>query len=152
MSRSAQSRRRRVRELVSARSIGSQAELRRELAESGFDVTQATVSRDLDAVGAVKVRNGDGFFYELTARRPGTEAVEALGQAVAEFVHSLSVSGNLIVIRVPPGAADLVASRLDAAAVPGVLGTVAGDDTLVVIVDEGAGATTVAAAIEGVST
>jgi transcriptional regulator of arginine metabolism len=144
-------RRRRVRELVASRTVGSQAQLRSLLADAGFEVTQATVSRDLDAIGAVKVRNGQSPHYELARRGPEEEHRAALGQAVAEFVESVATSGNLIVIRVPPGAADLVASRMDAAGIDGVLGTVAGDDTLLVVVEEGVGAASVAAAIEGAS-
>lgn len=144
-------RRRRVRELVASGTVGSQAQLRGLLAEAGFEVTQATVSRDLDAIGAVKVRNGQSSHYELASRGPVEERRAALGQAVTEFVESVATSGNLIVVRVPPGAADLVASRLDAAGVEGVLGTVAGDDTLLVVVEEGVGAASVAAAIEGAS-
>ncbi len=142
-------RRRHVRELVSSQAIGSQAELRRLLAESGYEVTQATVSRDLDAVGAVKVRSESGGRYELSRRGDRHDEMVALGQVVDEFVEGIAVSGNLVVIKVPPGAADLVASRLDAAAVPGALGSVAGDDTLLVVAEEGVGAAAVVAAIEG---
>ena len=149
MNGTSSARRRLVRELVSAQTIGSQAELRRLLAASGHDVTQATVSRDLDAVGAVKVRTDSGGRYELSRRGDRHHEMTALGQAVDEFVEAIAVSGNLIVIKVPPGAADLVASKLDAAAVPGALGSVAGDDTLLVVADEGIGAPAVVAAIEG---
>lgn len=144
-------RRRRVREIVASGTVGSQAQLRNLLAEAGFEVTQATVSRDLDAIGAVKVRNGQSPHYELAGRVAGDERLTALGQAVSEFVESVATSGNLIVVRVPPGAADLVASRMDAAGIDGVLGTVAGDDTLLVVVEEGVGAASVVAVIEGAS-
>ena len=149
MNGTSSARRRRVRELVSSQTIGSQAELRRLLAAAGYDVTQATVSRDLDAIGAVKVREAGGATYQLSRRGDRHGEMVALGQAVDEFVEAITISGNLIVIKVPPGAAHLVASRFDAADVHGAVGTVAGDDTLLIVADEDIGAPAVVAAIEG---
>jgi transcriptional regulator of arginine metabolism len=70
-------------------------------------------------------------------------------EAVDEFVESLVTSGNLVVMRVPPGAAQLVASRVDAAGVRGVIGTIAGDDTILVVADEAVGAETVVGRLTG---
>ena len=150
MNGSFEARRRLVKQLVEAdRGISRQSQLRILLATAGFPVTQATVSRDLEAVGAVKVPDGHGGGrYEIRDERRGVERA-ALASAVAEFVGSTAVSGNLVVLQVPPGAAHLVASRIDAAALPDVLGTVAGDDTLFVVVDEAVDAGAVAAEIEG---
>lgn len=130
-------RRRYVRQVLSTNEISRQSELQALLAEEGFVVTQATISRDLDAVGADRVRKNGTLRYRIS-RDHGADsvAVTLLREAMDEFVESLVVSGNLIVMRVPPGAAQFVASRIDATDLKGVLGTIAGDDTILVIADE----------------
>lgn len=131
-------RRRRIRRLLTEESITSQAELVGLLEKDGFPVTQATVSRDLDALGAIKVRAADGSVQYSTAANPQelSEAEVRLRRAVNDFVDEIVVSGNLVVVRTPPGAAHLVAGAIDTAQVDGVLGTVAGDDTLMVVAAE----------------
>jgi transcriptional regulator of arginine metabolism len=126
--------------MVGSRSIANQSELQSLLVAKGFDVTQATISRDLDSVGAQRVKDDGGFRYQIKQRH-GTEsaAVDALHEAVDEFVESLVTSGNLIVLKVPPGAAQFVASRIDAAGMDGLLGTIAGDDTILVVADDAVG-------------
>lgn len=131
---------------------GTQAEIRSHLAEQGFEVTQATISRDLDAVGAVRVRADGGTVYQLGDPIHDDETTTVLHDAVDEFVTSIAVSGNLVVLKVPPGAAHLVASRIDAAAVEGVVGSVAGDDTILVVVDQSVDAAVVASRLQGVDT
>ena len=143
------SRRRAVRSLLASGDIETQAELGAELANRGFAVTQATVSRDLDAIGATRVKDGGRTVYQLGSDAAIDEDRVALTAAVDEFVESVAVSGNLIVLRTPPGAAHLVAGRIDAASVEGVVGTVAGDDTVMVIADEVIGAEKVSKRIEG---
>lgn len=120
------------------------------LAEKGFDVTQATISRDLDAVGAERVKDDGGIRYRIS-RRAGanSEAVATMHEAVDEFVEGLVTSGYLIVLKVPPGAAQFVASRIDAAELNGSLGTIAGDDTILVVVDEQVGAETLSRRLTG---
>ena len=142
-------RRRRIRRLLTEGSIASQAELVELLQDEGFPVTQATVSRDLDALGAVKARAVDGSVQYSTAATPQelSEAEIRLRRAVNDFVDEIVVSGNLVVVRTPPGAAHLVAGAIDAAQVEGVLGTVAGDDTLMVVAADASGGE-VAAKIE----
>jgi len=143
-------RRREVRSLLASREIGSQRDLQILLAESGFDVTQATISRDLDAVGAERRRDNGGFVYRMAEHPDGaTAALTALHEAVDEFVESLIMSGNLIVMKVPPGAAQFVASRIDAAGVGGAVGTIAGDDTILVVADEHIGPDIVSRRITG---
>lgn len=133
-------RRREVRNLLSSGEIASQSDLQSLLAERGFDVTQATISRDLDSVGAERVKDNGGFRYRVSRHADNdNEAVAALLEAVDEFVESLVTSGNLIVMKVPPGAAQFVASRIDAAELSGSLGTIAGDDTILVVADEQVG-------------
>jgi transcriptional regulator of arginine metabolism len=145
----AEARRRLVNRLVTAEVIESQAQLRRLLKHAGHDVTQATISRDLDAIGAVKVRSGDQLQYRIQDPAGIRRARSALRSAVDEFVESVTVTGPLVVLRVPPSAAHLVAGRVDAAGMRGVLGTVAGDDTVFIAVDESIGAVAIAAEIEG---
>lgn len=135
--------------LVTTETIQSQAQLRRLLTHTGHDVTQATISRDLEAIGATKVRDGGVSQYRKQDPAEVRRSRSALTSAVNEFVESVTATGPLVVLHVPPGAAHLVAGKIDAAGMPGVLGTVAGDDTVFVAVDESVGAAAVAADIEG---
>jgi transcriptional regulator of arginine metabolism len=130
-------RRRAIRRTLTAGMVSSQAELVHLLKERGFDVTQATVSRDLKALGAEKVRDDDGrLSYALKA---GT-ADSSLARTLAEFAGEFQPSGNLVVITTPPGAAQVVAGAIDRAALDDVVGTVAGDDTVLVVTTDGRGA------------
>lgn len=152
MSPATASRRRIIRKLLGEGTITSQARLVELLEAEGYPVTQATVSRDLDALGAIKLRDGDGIVH-YTIRDGGvsfTEAESRLARAVNEFVDEIAVSGNLVVLHTPPGAAHLVASAVDGANLAGVLGTVAGDDTLLVIASPDLGGAGVATNIENV--
>ena len=121
--------------------VTSQTALVELLARDGIPATQATVSRDLEDLGAIKVRgaNGDTVYAipELPAeqRAPEDHLRRVFGDWVVEVAHS----GNLVVLRTPPGSAHVVGSALDRSRLPEVLGTVAGDDTLIVVVTEEAG-------------
>jgi transcriptional regulator of arginine metabolism len=117
------------------------------LAAEGFDVTQATLSRDLDEIGAVKVRRaGAGTAYAVPDEPPGP-ALRSLGdphdgrmsRLAAELLVSVEASANLVVLRTPPGGAHLLASALDRAELPDVIGTIAGDDTVLVVARDPAG-------------
>jgi transcriptional regulator of arginine metabolism len=149
-------RRERVAELISTHTIHSQADLATLLKREGLSVTQATLSRDLDELGAIKVRDDDGFlFYTLPAGDGhGDQAAHLLSQRIEEFVLSVDHSGDLVIVRTPPGGAQLLASSFDRfAAVSGVtqiLGTVAGDDTILLIARQGAGAS-VSSSIRGIA-
>lgn len=142
-------RRRAIRSMLTERDIETQAELQDLLAERGFDVTQATVSRDLDAVGAIRTKLNGRTVYRITSSSEPDEERVALTAAIDEFVESMAISGHLIVLKTPPGAAHLVAGRIDGADIDGVIGTVAGDDTVMVIADERVGAEKVSSRIEG---
>lgn len=143
------SRRRAMRSMLATTEVETQAELQELLVAQGFDVTQATISRDLDAIGAVRIKvNGRSVYRMATSDQQGEERA-ALTAVIDEFVESVAVSGHLIVLKTPPGAAHLVAGRLDAADIDGVVGTVAGDDTVMVIADERVGAAKVSKRIEG---
>ena len=137
----------RIVELLQRRPVGSQTELGRLLAEAGVAVTQATLSRDLEELGAVKARTPDGPAYtvpEENAPRPAPpQAVDArLGRLLEELLVSVEPSGPFVVLRTPPGGAHFLASSLDRAALPDVVGTVAGDDTVLVVARKGRGAAT----------
>jgi transcriptional regulator of arginine metabolism len=121
--------------------VSSQAQLVELLAADGIVATQATVSRDLEDLGAVKVRvsGGDTVYAipELPKDQPAPE--DHLRRVLGEWVGEIASSGNLVVLRTPPGSAHVVGSALDRAALDGILGTVAGDDTLIVVASESTG-------------
>ncbi|HUO46084.1 MAG TPA: arginine repressor [Acidimicrobiia bacterium] len=119
-------RRRALRRLISKGAVRSQAELVAGLEEQGFAVTQATVSRDLAAMGASK----DGSRYVINSH---TVDHRYLARTLSTYVELFASSGNLVVLRTPPGAAQVVAAALDGSDLEEVLGTVAGDDTVLVI-------------------
>ena len=133
--------------LLTARAVRSQAELGRLLAAQGVEVTQATLSRDLEEIGAVKVRRaGAGIVYAVPDEPPGP-SLRALGDAsdgrmsrlAAELLVSVEASANLVVLRTPPGGAQLLASAIDRAGLHDVIGTIAGDDTVLVVARDPAG-------------
>jgi transcriptional regulator of arginine metabolism len=133
----------RIVEIVTSHEVRSQGELAELLAESGLRVTQATLSRDLLELDAVKVRTASGaLVYAVPAeggdRRPAAPAETAaaahrLARLASELLVSAEASANLVVLRTPPGAAQFLASAFDKAEFPEVLGTIAGDDTVLVI-------------------
>ncbi len=130
-------------ELVTHHEVRSQGELASLLARRGVEVTQATLSRDLVELDAVKVRSPSGaLVYAVPAeggdRRPAAPgetaaAAARLARLCGELLVSAEASANLVVLRTPPGAAQFLASALDKAELPEVLGTIAGDDTVLVI-------------------
>ena len=128
--------------LLSEHAVASQPQLVELLAAGGIEATQATVSRDLEELGAVKVRlpGVDRQVYAI-AELPKDQVapVEHLRRVLGEWVVDLVVSANLVLIRTPPGSAHVVASALDRTNVEGALGTVAGDDTVLVVAEEGLG-------------
>jgi transcriptional regulator of arginine metabolism len=135
-------RQRRIVELLSRHEVRSQGELMALLADDGIEVTQATLSRDLVELGAVKVRSGRTLVYAVPGEggdrtaRPAQQAaaVDArLRRGCEELLVTAEPSHNLVVLRTPPGAANFLASAIDHATLPDVLGTIAGDDTIMVI-------------------
>ena len=127
--------------LIGQRAVSSQPQLVELLAEEGIVATQATVSRDLEDLGAVKVRvPGGETVYAIPEYEPDRLAPEdQLRRVMGEWVAEVKRSGNLVVLRTPPGCAHVVASALDRSGLEGILGTVAGDDTLLVVAEELAG-------------
>jgi transcriptional regulator of arginine metabolism len=128
--------------------VRSQGELVRLLAAEGVAVTQATLSRDLEELNAVKVRGPDGgspSYVLLEDNAPPLRHSEVaparLVRLLGELLTGAAASGNLVVLRTPPGAAQFLASALDRSGLPDVIGTIAGDDTILAItptVDGGA--------------
>jgi transcriptional regulator of arginine metabolism len=129
-------RQRRIVRLLEERTVASQNELARLLRAAGYRATQATVSRDLEELGVVKVRRDGQIAYALASSGAPSPS-DALSLALTASVLAIEASGNLIVVHTPPGHAQMVAGALDRSALEGVAGTVAGDDTILVVVREG---------------
>ena len=141
-----QQRQHRIAGLLEHYSVTSQGQLVELLTADGVVATQATVSRDLEEMGAIKVRaSGGDSVYAIPdlpkeQRTPEDHLRRVLGDWVVEVEHS----HNLVVLRTPPGSAHVVASAIDRAGLPAILGTVAGDDTILVVVAERSSGTKVA--------
>ena len=131
----------RIARLLEEQAISSQAQLVEMLAADGVIATQATVSRDLEELGAVKVRiPGGAMAYAIPEHaKERTAPDDHLRRVMGEFVVEVAHSANLVVLRTPPGSAHVVASALDRAGLPDVLGTVAGDDTIILVCAEADG-------------
>jgi transcriptional regulator of arginine metabolism len=127
--------------LLGDHQVTSQPQLVELLAAEGIAATQATVSRDLEDLGAVKVRLPGGVLaYAIPTYEPERLAPhDHLRRVLGEWVADVTSSGNLVVVRTPPGCAHVVASALDRSGLDGLLGTVAGDDTMLCVAAEEAG-------------
>ena len=133
--------------IVRRHPVSSQTELVALLRERGMRVTQATVSRDLDEIGAVKTRLPDGrVVYQIPEEPPANAG--HLQRMLVEFVTDVVASANLVVLRTPPGCAQPVARALDTAGVRDIIGTLAGDDTILCVCREGIAGRTVARRLE----
>ena len=121
--------------LVDQHAVTSQPQLVELLAGHGVHVTQATVSRDLDRMGAIRVRRGGHLVYALPGAEDPVEPIDRLREVVA-LVRRMEPSGNLLLLRTPPGSAMAVAWAIDNAAPEPVAGTVGGDDTILVVARE----------------
>ncbi|HET7398476.1 MAG TPA: arginine repressor [Intrasporangium sp.] len=138
-------RQRRILELLEANEVRSQSELSDLLAGEGTEVTQATLSRDLLEVGAVKVRRGRSLVYAVPGEGPGLGPVGSIADAPAgsrlrraceELLVSATPAQHLVVLKTPPGAANYLASAIDQTRDPDVLGTIAGDDTILLVLGD----------------
>ena len=121
-----------IRELISARSVRSQEELRRLMLQRGWDVTQSTLSRDLREMRVARVPDADGAHYTLTGtvEESGLPSLESLLPPLFDRVDGV---GELVVLRTVPGGAQSIAVALDGEDWPDVLGTIAGDDTILIV-------------------
>lgn len=127
-----------IADMLRAEALGSQEEVTDRLAALGFAVTQATVSRDLEQMGAVKVKRGGALAYALPDQLGDSDwAAARLRRIFAEWVVSIEAAGQMLVVRTPPGSAHLVGVALDQARLEEVAGTICGDDTLFVALRDG---------------
>ena len=118
--------------LIKAGVVHSQSDLVKLLKKAGFAVTQATASRDLEEVGAVRSRNENGeLVYQIGASSDG--AISKSMPLPSDLILSVESSGNLAVVRTPPGGAHFLASSLDNSGIKSIIGTIAGDDTVLVV-------------------
>ena len=141
-------RQQRLRQLLTDLDLHSQAEVVAALAAAGIVVHEATVSRDLGEVGAVKVRGADGTLVYRLAADPGpSSARQRLDDLLERFVTYVTASGNLAVLRTPPACAHPVASAIDLAELDHIIATVSGDDTVLVVAEEGTTGAALAAAL-----
>ncbi len=128
----------RIAEIIEHEVVSTAAQLVARLQAEGFAATQATVTRDLQELGTIKMRDEHGSRRIVIAASPklSSAPIEHLRRMMGEWVVSVENSGNLIVVRTPPGCAHVVASALDRSALSGVVGSVAGDDTILVVARE----------------
>lgn len=127
-------RHRRIMEIINNQRIATQEELCDTLRSNGFDITQATVSRDIKELHLVKIPDEEGYRYAQPDAAALNRAQERLQRMFRDSVNHIDHSENLIVIKTPPGAAQGLASIIDASDLEYILGTVAGDDTIFVVV------------------
>lgn len=133
-------------QLLANNSVVSQAHLRDLMEAEGLVLSQGTISRDLKKLGAVKLRSGGTSLYAI----PKIEAQRSVPhdlvvKVCADWVVDVAHSANVVVLRTPPGSAHVVASAVDRSQMDGVVGSVAGDDTVVVIATEDVGGAALAA-------
>jgi transcriptional regulator of arginine metabolism len=124
-------RQRAIADLIRSNALSSQEELADRLGSLGFAVTQATISRDLEQIGAIKVRRGGQLSYSFPEEGRSSESPR-LAAVFRDWVRSIEPAANLVVIRTPPGSAHLVGVVLDQSELPEVIGTICGDDTIFV--------------------
>jgi transcriptional regulator of arginine metabolism len=136
----------RVARILEQHAVSSQSQVVDLLAADGIVATQATVSRDLEEIGAVKARmpGGDLLYVIPEQAKDRVAPEEHLKRVFGDWVVEVSHSMNLVVLRTPPGSAHVVGSAVDRAGLPDILGTVAGDDTVLVVATERAGGERVA--------
>jgi transcriptional regulator of arginine metabolism len=136
----------RIVKILEEQAVPSGAQLVTLLDSEGISATQATVTRDLQELGVVKSRDSQGVRRLTLPSTPtlGPAPLDHLRRMMGEWAVGVESAGHLVVVRTPPGCAHVVASALDRSALSGVLGTVAGDDTILVIATESKGGTALA--------
>ena len=138
---SKQQRQQMISRLIEQQKVTSQPGLQKLLRKHRIEATQATISRDLEELGAVKVRTSDGeSVYAIAEYAPARVApTDQLRRVMSEWVAEVISSDPIVVVRTPPGCAHVVASALDRSAMEGLIGTVAGDDTILCVASEDLG-------------
>ena len=130
-------------DVVEHEPVRSQEQLRHRLSARGFDVTQATLSRDIKELGLLK-RSSDGAYQPSGVdATSSTSALDAMGRALAEYLVTIEPVQQLIVLRTGAGQAQLLGLAIDRARLPEVVGTIAGDDTILIITRDSKAAVTV---------
>ena len=139
--------------LLERHAVGNQAQLVALLADEGVAATQTTVSRDLEELGALKVRVAGGQTVYALPELPTQQIAPAdhLRRVLGEWVVEVASSRNLVVVRTPPGCAHVVGSALDRSGLEGIVGTVAGDDTVLVVVADGTSGQAMAETLENLA-
>jgi len=123
--------------LVRERALSTQAEIAAALKDSGFEVVQTTVSRDIADLGLVKVRAPSGRLVYAPPGTSDTDRLRALGAAMRRYAVSLEAAGTLVVVTTPSGYANALAQAIDEAGHPGIAGTLAGDNSILVVARDG---------------
>lgn len=119
--------------IVDSEAVSTQEDLRLHLRERGFEVSQSTLSRDIRRLGLVKRPAADGGLFYARPRARALREAHALGRLLPDLMREATPSGQLLVVKTLTGAAQTVAAALDEAAWPEVVGTIAGDDTVLIV-------------------
>ena len=117
-------------DLIREHVLANQEEVAARLSALGFEVTQATVSRDIDQIGALKVRRNGRIGYALPDQLSGAATPSRLASVLRDWVRSIDVAATIVVLKTPPGSAHLVGFALDEAALEEMVGNISGDDTI----------------------
>ena len=129
-------------DVVEHGAVRSQEQLRKQLSSRGFEVTQATLSRDIKELGLLK-RSSDGAYQPAGATSSPVSSLDSLGRALTEFLVNVEAVQQLIVLKTGPGQAQILAVAIDRSRLPEVAGTIAGDDTILIIARDPKAALTV---------
>lgn len=124
-------------QIIDETSVATQEELCHALAEAGIEVTQTTVSRDIAELGLVKVRDPGGHMRYARPGTPDHDQMQSLANALRTWAMQLTASGNLLVATTPNGYADPLAQAIDQAGHPKIVGTIAGENTVLIIASDG---------------
>ena len=135
--------------LVRERALSTQAEVAAALKDAGFEVVQTTVSRDIADLGLVKVRAPSGRLVYAPAGTSDSDRLRALAAAMRRYAVSLEAAGALVVVSTPSGYANALAQAIDEAGHPGIAGTLAGDNSILVVARDGTLATELADELTG---
>ena len=136
-------------EIIESRTVSTQQELRKALIKEGYNVTQATVSRDINDLNLVKVRTPSGrYAYGVSGRDDALGNPEKFSKLFTEAMIKADAAQNIVVIKSYPGMANALCSLIDAMKNPDIVGTIAGDDTIFVVIKEGVSHNEVKAILE----
>ncbi|MCL2493684.1 MAG: arginine repressor [Clostridiales bacterium] len=135
-------------ELIAAEAIDTQERLAERLKDSGYDVTQATVSRDIKELQLVKTMTPEGKYRYALPDAAGSQQTERFARIFKNTVQSAAAAGNMVVVKTLPGCANAACEAIDSLGLPHILGSLAGDNTIFLVCDEAENALTVVARFE----